>query len=68
MDNVIKLYNENKLLIRAMDLPILSKNNDSLYYDCTTWIEEFELLVTNILSSISTTLIVPNIGIKNIKI
>lgn len=41
MDNVEMLYNDNKLLVRAMDWPTLRKNTNELCYDCTTWTNEF---------------------------
>ena len=67
MHNVEMLYNENKLLVRAMDWPKLSKNIDGLYYDCTTWSNEFCFLMNGILSSASSTLIIPNVGVKTYK-
>lgn len=67
MDNVEMLYNENKLLVRAMDWPMLSKGMDGLYYDCTTWANEFCFLMNENLSSASSTLIVPNVGVPTYK-
>lgn len=67
INNVEQLYNDNKLLVRAMDYPFLQRNNSTLEYDCSTWINEFALLKNECLSSASTTLIVPNIGINTYK-
>ena len=67
MDNIEMLYNENKLLVRAMDWPGLSRGMDGLYYDCTTWANEFCFLMNENLSSASSTLIVPNVGVSTYK-
>lgn len=67
MEEINKIYNENKLLVRAMDWPRLQRNGDSLEYDCTTWANEFSLLKNQQLSSASTTLIVPNVGVSTYK-
>ena len=67
MDNAETLYNENKLLVRAMDWPGLSRGMDGLYYDCTTWANEFCLLMNGNLSSASSTLIIPNVGVSTYK-
>ena len=67
MESIEKIYNENKLLVRAMDWPILSRNGNEFQYDCTEWANEFELLTTSNLNSASSTLIIPNIGISTYK-
>ena len=67
MDSVEVLYAENKLLARAMDYPTLRKNMDGLYYDCTTWANEFCFLMNGTLSSASSTLIIPNVGVATYK-
>jgi len=67
MDSIKQIYNENKLLVRGMDWPMLQRNGSNLEYDCTTWANEFNLLANEKLSSASTTLIVPNIGISTYK-
>ena len=64
MDNVEKLYNDGKLLIRSMDQPILKREK---IYECQTWIDEFNYLMNDGLFSLSTTLIIPNVGVKNYK-
>ena len=67
MDAVEQIYNDNKLLVRAMDWPQLQRNGNDLVYDCTTWANEFNLLANEKLSSASTTLIVPNVGVSTYK-
>ena len=64
MDLVKQIYSANKLLVRAMDWPRLQKNGNDLEYDCTTWANEFDLLANRKLSSASTTLIVPKVGVS----
>ena len=67
MDDVISLYEDGKLLVRAMDLPRLIKQDDELVYDLTTWINEFDLLMGNGLTSASSTLIIPDVGVSTYK-
>ena len=67
MSEVEKLYNSGKLLVRAMDFPQLKNGIDGLEYDCTTWANEFCMLTNGMLSSASTTLIVPNVGVSTYK-
>lgn len=67
MDDVIKIYNEDKLLVRAMDLPLLRQKYDKLIYDCSIWANEFCYLMNGGLNSLSTTLIVPNVGVSTYK-
>ena len=67
MDEVKKIYNDEKLLVRAMDFPKLKNGIDGLEYDCTTWANEFCMLMNGTLSSISTTLIIPNVGVSTYK-
>lgn len=67
MENIESLYNEGKLLVRAMDWPQLSKGSYGLQYDCTSWANEFMLLMNESLSSASSTLIVPNVGVSTYK-
>lgn len=67
MDNVEKLYCENKLLVRAMDWPSLSRNMNGLFYDCTTWANEFSFLMGGNLSSASSTLLVSGVGVSTYK-
>ena len=69
MDKVKDIYNNKKLLVRAMDYPNLQKGPDGLEYDCSIWANEFCMLKNGTFSSVSTTLIVPDVGVmiyKNI--
>ncbi len=67
MDEVEKLYNEGKLLERAMDQPYMRINKQGRYYDCQSWVDEFEYLMADGLYSLSTTLVIPGVGVKNYK-
>ena len=67
MDEVIKLYNEGKLLERAMDQPNVRLDQNGKYYECDTWVNEFYSLIHDGLNSLSTTLVVPDVGVKNYK-
>ena len=67
MDDIKTLYNEGKLLVRAMDWPQLKNGINGLEYDCTTWANEFCMLMNEGLSSVSSTLIVPDIGVSTYK-
>ena len=67
MDEVEKTYQEGKLLVRAMDQPMLRKIDDNKYYECQTWVDEFTYLMNDGLYSLSTTLIVSNVGVKTYK-
>ena len=67
MDEVERLYNEGKLLIRAMDQPTPRIKKEISYYECRTWVDEFDSLMKEGLGSLSTTLIVPNVGVRTYK-
>jgi hypothetical protein len=67
MDDVETLYKENKLLARAMDLPMILVNSGKKYYDCNTWACEFDLLMNDQIDSLSTTLIVSDVGVRTYK-
>lgn len=67
MNDAKTLYNEGKLLVRAMDRPQLKNGINGLEYDCTTWANEFCMLMAGKLSSASSTLIVPNVGVSTYK-
>ena len=67
MDDAKILYNERKILVRAMDWPQLKNGIDGLEYDCTIWANEFCMLMNEGLSSASSTLIVPEIGVTTYK-
>lgn len=60
---VYKLFKEGKLLVRAVYPLCYEYYNNEKHYDCTVWIDEFELLTKSLLGSASTTLIYPNVGI-----
>lgn len=67
MDEVERLYNEGKLLIRAMDLPTPRTKSIGSFFECQTWVDEFDFLMRDELSSLSTTLIIPNVGVRTYK-
>ena len=67
MDDTQILYNNGKLLVRAMDWPQLKNGINGLEYDCTTWANEFCMLMNEGLSSASSTLIVPDVGVSTYK-
>jgi hypothetical protein len=67
MDEVKDIYNNKKLLVRAMDYPNLQKGPDGLEYDCSIWANEFCMLKNGTFSSVSTTLIVPDVGVMTYK-
>ena len=67
MESVENLYNEGKLLVRAMNWPQLTKSANGLCYDCTVWADEFCLLMNDALTSVSSTLILPNVGVSTYK-
>lgn len=67
MDDVIELYKSNKLIIRAMDSPGYIRRNDEIYYDCSTWATEFESMQLGIFSSVSSTLLIPNVPVSTYK-
>lgn len=67
LDNVEVVYNNNKLLARAMDLPQLERHGNELVYNSSIWANEFELLMNEGLSSASSTLLVPDINVKTYK-
>lgn len=62
-----RLFFENKLLIRAMEMPSFVKMESDFAFDCSVWINEFELMKRNIFSSVSTTLLVSGIGVSTYK-
>lgn len=67
MEDAISLYEENKLLVRAMDWPQLSRGEEGIQYDCTTFANEFCMLMRGSLYSASSTLIIPEVGIHTYK-
>lgn len=67
MDEVERIYNEGKLLMRAMDQPGVTVGQNGKFYECESWVNEFDFLMNDGLNSLSTTLIVPGVGVKNYK-
>lgn len=67
MNNVVDKYNENKLLIRAVDLPSLHRCEGEIRCDCSTWSNEFAMMMNNEFESVSSTLLIPNVGVKTYK-
>ena len=67
MSYVTDKYSEGKLIIRAVDLPMLHKVNDEIKYDCSVWATEFDMIMHDEFESVSSTLLVPNVGVKTYK-
>ncbi len=67
MAEVENIYNEGKLLVRAMDYPQLQMGNSGPEYDCSVWANEFCRLMNGKLTSASSTLIVPGVGVSTYK-
>ena len=67
MEDAISLYNQDKLLVRAMDWPQISRGTNGLQYDCTSWANEFDMMMNSMLSSASSTLLVPGVGVSTYK-
>ena len=67
MFEVEKIYNEGKLLVRAMNFPQISRVHSELVYDCSTWANEFSMLMDGNLNSASSTLIIPGVGVSTYK-
>lgn len=67
MDTVDNLYSEGKLLVRAMDAPQLINGSNGLQYDATSWANEFLMMMNGSLTSASSTLIIPDVGVATYK-
>ena len=67
MEDVEKLYKEDKLLVRAMDYPSVIGGKDNGRFECQPWVDEFYSLIHDGLDSLSTTLIIPGVGVRNHK-
>lgn len=67
MDKVESLYAEGKLLVRAMDFPQIQRGTNGFEYDCSNWANEFCLLMDGKLTSASSTLIIPGVGVSTYK-
>lgn len=65
--DVERLFLDNKVLIRAMDMPSFVKFGSDLAFDCSVWINEFDLMKKNIFSSVSTTLLVSGVAVSTYK-
>lgn len=64
---VEELFNEDKMLVRAMDEPFLRRNDSSLFYDFSVWAEEADIARNDKLTSLSSTLLVPGEKIPTYK-
>lgn len=53
-----KLFEDDKILARAMDEPSLRRNDSSLFYDFSIWAEEADIAAKDRLTSLSSTLLV----------
>ena len=67
MSYVLDKYNGGKLIIRAVDLPQLHKSNGEIKYDCSIWANEFAMMMKDEFESVSSTLLIPNVGVKTYK-
>lgn len=66
-DEVLETFESDNLIIRAMEAPNITRDSGKLYYDCSIWTTEFELMKQNKFSSVSSTLLVPNVGVSTYK-
>ena len=64
MDETLKLFSENKLLVRTLNRPEIMEHNDIKYYNVDNWLEEFYYLENDELNSKSTTLLVKDVGVN----
>ena len=67
MSNLEDKYQEGKIIIRAVDLPSLHIVNNEKKYDCSVWVNEFAMMMNNEFESVSSTLLVPGVGVKTYK-
>lgn len=67
MNNIIDKFNSGKLIIRAVDLPNLHRSDDEIKYDCSIWSNEFAMMMNNDFESVSSTLLIPNVGVRTYK-
>lgn len=65
--SIEELFNEDKMLVRAMDEPFLRRNDNSLFYDFSVWAEEADIAKNDRLTSLSSTLLVPGEKIPTYK-
>lgn len=66
-DDILKMFHEDKLLVRAMDIPDLIRSKDGMIYDYTTWAEEIDIARNDRLTCLSSTLLVPGEKIPTYK-
>ena len=68
-DYILDLFKKGKILVRGMDDPVLTRNQESrgFSYDFSTWATEYEIAKTEGLTSLSTTLLVPEEAIPTYK-
>lgn len=62
-----ELFNEDKILVRAMDEPSLRRNDSGLFYDFSVWADEVDIARNDGLTSLSSTLLVPGEKIPTYK-
>lgn len=67
MDEVVNIYESGNLIVRAMDLPNITRDSGQFFYDCSTWAQEFEYMMNNEFSSVSSTLLIPGVGVGTYK-
>ena len=63
MDEVVNIYESGNLIVRAMDLPNITRDSGQFFYDCSTWAQEFEYMMNKEFSSVSSTLLIPGVGV-----
>lgn len=57
-NELLKMFDHDKLLVRAMDIPNLVKSTNGLAYDFTIWAEEVDIAKNDKLTCLSSTLLV----------
>lgn len=68
MESVIETFNNDKLIIRAVDNPGFTRNNGMLVYDCSIIAQEFEMMMSQEgMNSVSSTLLIRNEQIPTYK-
>ena len=66
-NDLLSLFDNDKLLVRAMDTPELIRSGGGLAYDFTTWAEEIDIAKNDRLTCLSSTLLVKGEGIPTYK-
>ena len=67
IENIENLFENNQLLVRAMDEPSLKKNNNKLNYDFSVWAEERDIAQKDQLKYVSSTLLISGEAIPTYK-